>query len=76
MFVFFYNSCSCSDVLSLLIRRNALLRTYLLTCLLDCLLASLLIINSTYKEMLFNVDWKFLQKYIQKISQILSGDIS
>ena len=34
-----------------------------------------LFINSIYKEMLWSVDWKFLQKQTQKIAQIFSEDI-
>ena len=49
---------------------------YLAACLLPSLLTNILAINSIYKEILLNIDWKFLQNATWNIAQILSCDIN
>lgn len=76
-FVLSDSSYNCFyDVSFLLIRENVLLLTY---CLVDCLLPfffiCLLIINSIYKEMLLNIDLRFLQTHTQKFAKTLPGHI-
>ena len=43
---------------------------YLAACLLPSLLTNILAINSIYKEILLNIDWKFLQNATWNIAQI------